>query len=237
MKKENDNRIMDGNVNKSGMQPDTYLQKIKKKIFKSEVDYFDMFVEGVSISLEAAKGLKEAFEDYEINQEELLKIKHIEHKGDKHMHKSLTIIEEAFITPIDQSDIMEILNGIEKITDSIDDVANHIYMLRISQGDIFMRDFLETMILSCEKLYELMIALKQYKKSPNKNITELTIKINELEETGDRIYMESMRFLFGSEKDPIEIIKKKETYQRFENTLDCCEDVADMVENLMIAKK
>ena len=221
---------------KTNEQPKTLIQIIKNKLIKSEVDYFDMFVNGAAISLEAAKGLKAAFADEVINREELKHIKEVEHKGDRHMHQSQKIIEAAFITPIDQSDIMEILKGIENITDSIDDIANHIYIMRVEKGDEFMSRFVETMISSCEKTYDLMIALKQFRKNPNKNINNLVIEINALEEEGDRTYSESMRHLFGFETNPINIIKKKEIYQRLEHTLDCCEDVADMIEKLMIEK-
>ena len=218
------------------LEAKTFAQKIKAKLMKSEIDYFDMFVNGVSISLEAAKGLKAAFADEEINKDELKNIKEVEHKGDRYMHQFQKIIEAAFITPIDQSDIMEILKGIENITDSIDDIANHIYIMRVTQSDKFMSQFVDTIISSCEKTYDLMVALKQFRKNPNKNINNLVIEINALEEQGDRIYSESMRHLFGVETDPINIVKKKEIYQRLEHTLDCCEDVADMIEKLMTAK-
>ncbi|HOJ12085.1 MAG TPA: DUF47 family protein [Clostridiales bacterium] len=217
-------------------QPETLAQKIKSKLTKDKIDYFDMLVKGAAISLEAAKNLKAAFADSEINKEEIRRIKEVEHKGDKHMHESQRIIEAAFITPIDQGDIMGILKGIENITDSIDDIANHIYIMRVEKSDEFMSRFVQIMISSCEKTYALMDALKQFRKNPNKNINTLIIEINALEEEGDRIYSESMRHLFGFETDPVNIIKKKEIYQCLEHTLDCCEDVADMVENLMIAK-
>ena len=60
------------------------------------------------------------------------------------------------------------------------------------------------------------------------------MEINELEEEGDRIYFESMSQLFGDERDTLNIIKKKEIYELLENTLDCCEDVADLVERIML---
>ena len=126
---------------------------------------------------------------------------------------------------------MEILKGIENITDSIDDVANHIYMMRVTKGDEFTSRFVDIMVTSCEKTYELMVALKNFQTKYGKKISDLIIEINALEEEGDKVYLESMRRIFSVETDPISIIKKMEIYQRLENTLDCCEDVADMIEN------
>jgi len=214
----------------------TMLQKIISKLGKSGINYFDLFVDGAAISLEAARNLKIALEKNEINKDEIKYIKEIEHKGDKHVHEAQRIIEAAFITPIDQSDIMEILKGIENVTDSIDDIANHIYMMRLTKGDEFMSRFVDIMVLSCERTYELMVALKDFQKRSDKEINKLIIEINALEEEGDKVYSESMRHIFSSETDPVSIIKKKEIYQRLEHTLDCCEDVADMIEKLMIAK-
>jgi len=158
----------------------TFLQKIISKLGKSGINYFDLFVDGAAISLEAAKSLKAAMEDKEINKDEIKYIKEIEHKGDKHVHEAQRIIEAAFITPIDQSDIMEILKGIENVTDSIDDAANHIYIMRVTKGDEFMSRFVDIMISSCEKMYELMIALKDFQKKPGKDINKLIIEINAL---------------------------------------------------------
>jgi len=214
----------------------TFLQKIISKLGKSGINYFDLFVDGAAISLEAAKSLKAAMEDKEINEDVIKYIKEIEHKGDKHVHEAQRIIEAAFITPIDQSDIMEILKGIENITDSIDDAANHIYIMRVTKGDEFMSRFVDIMISSCEKMYELMIALKDFQKKPGKDINKLIIEINALEEEGDKVYSEGMRHIFSAENDPISIIKKKEIYQLLEHALDCVEDVADVIEKLMIAK-
>lgn len=204
-------------------------------ISRKEVDYFEMFAKGVSISLEAARKLRIAFNDGIINVDELKLIKELEHDGDKHFHQSLKIIDIAFITPIDRTDIIEILKGIEDITDSIDSVANHIYMMCITKSNEYLRKFVDLTVNSCERLYDLMLALKHFKKNP-KNINELIVEVNRLEEEGDRTYLESMRNLFEYETDVLTIIKNKELYKLLERSIDYCEDVADVVEKIMVAK-
>ncbi|MGI5936975.1 MAG: DUF47 family protein, partial [Oscillospiraceae bacterium] len=99
------------------------------KMSKKSVDYFEMFEHGISISLEAAQALQAAFGDEHIVESELKSIKEIEHKGDIHVHQCLRKIDVAFITPIDRTDIVEIIKSLENLTDSIDAVANHIYIL------------------------------------------------------------------------------------------------------------
>lgn len=205
-------------------------------ISRKNVDYFEMFANGISITLKAANLLKTAFADDVIDESELIKIKEVEHEGDRHVHETLKVVEAAFITPIDRTDILEIVKGIEKITDCIDDLSNHIYMMRITKSDEFTRSFIDILVTSCERLNELMIAMKQFKKNPNNTINDLIIEVNRLEEVGDRVFADSMRQLFGFETDVLIIIKKKELYNLFEKAIDSCEDVADMVEKIMIAK-
>lgn len=193
-----------------------------------------MFVEGSAISLEAAQALKAAFQEERMDRESFHHIKDIEHKGDGHRHRSLKTIETAFITPIDQSDIMDVLEGIENVTDSINDIAIHLNIMGVEKADDFMLRFTEVIVLACEKTHELMKAFKDFKKNPNNRINHLVIEINALEEEGDVIYSESMRHIFEKEADALTLIKKKEIYQLLENTLDSCEDVADLVEKIML---
>jgi uncharacterized protein Yka (UPF0111/DUF47 family) len=131
--------------------------------------------------------------------------------------------------------MVEIIKAIENLTDSIDAVANHIYILQVKEAKEYLRKFVDYMVLSCQVLDELMTALKQFKKN-QKKISECIIEVNRIEEEGDRTYAESMKKLFECETDPILIIKKKELYQLLENTIDCCEDVADLVEKVIVSK-
>ncbi|MHB1483269.1 MAG: DUF47 domain-containing protein [Saccharofermentanales bacterium] len=205
-------------------------------ITRKNVDYFEMFASGISISLKAANLLRTAFADDIIDDKELAKIKEVEHEGDRYVHASLKTVEAAFITPIDRTDIIEIIKGIENVTDCIDNISNHIYMMCITGSDCYMRDFIGIVVTSCERLNDLMIALKQFKKNPNNNIMDLIIEVNRLEEEGDRIFQESMRNLFKYETNVLTVIKNKELYKLFERAIDSCEDIADMIEKVMITK-
>jgi hypothetical protein len=199
-------------------------------------NYFEMFTQGAIISLRAAEALEIAFADHIINVEELRKIKEIEHEGDAHVHKSLRILEDAFITPIDQEDLMDILVSIEEVTDHIDYVAAHIYSLNISETDKYFDKFIVTMVSACQKMVELMQLIHDVKHLDTKAIYKKINEINDLEEVADRNYSESLRELFTLEKDPIIVIKKKEIYQRMEDVLDRVEDTADAVEKILVAK-
>ncbi len=204
-------------------------------ISRKDVDYFELFAEGVGISLEAAKRLKAAFANGVINEEELKQINEMEQKGDDLQHEVLKIVNVAFVTPIDRIDLVAIMNEIENVTDSIDKIAHTIYMMRITKTNDFLRNFVDLTVEACEKLNALMLALKKFKKNPD-DISKLIVEVNNIEDKGDEVYSQSMIHLFETETNPIEIIKNKELYDLLENTLNLCEEVANTVDNIMIAK-
>ncbi len=204
-------------------------------ITRKNVDYFEMFDTGMSIALKAGKKLQTAFIDGIIDEAELKQIKDIEHEGDLHVHQCIKTIDVAFITPIDRTDIVEIVKAIENLTDSIDAIANRIFMLQITEADEYLVKFVSSLVLSCEKLSEMMTELKQFKKN-QKKIKECIIEVNRLEEVGDRTFMDSMRNLFMCEKDAIKLVKQKDLYELLEDALDRAEDIADIVEKVIVAK-
>jgi len=206
-----------------------------KSISRKNVDYFGMFEKSAAIARDTAYKLQSAFRDGNINLAELRSLKELEHAGDLHLHECMKIIDVAFITPIDRTDLAAILNGIENVTDSIEDIADSFYMMCINESNECMRRFVTLLALSCEKMLELMTELKRFKKNVN-DISKLIIEINRIEEEGDKLFRDNMRNLFEFETNPMTVIKYKDLYRRFEDAVDCCEDVADMVENIIVTK-
>lgn len=199
-------------------------------------DYFGLFETGIGISFKAAKVLQSSFSDGVIDKGEIKKLKDIEHEGDKHVHECTSLITDAFLTPIDRSDMMAMVRAIEAITDSIDDIGNQIYMMHISKANETTVKMVELVVKSCEGLCKLMTEFKQFKKN-SKSIKELTVFVNHLEEEGDAIFSEAMRELFDpdNQMEMIDVIRLQNLYNTLENSLDYCEDVADIAEQIIIS--
>ena len=198
-------------------------------------DCFELFEISISFSNRAAESLKKAFEDGVIDYKEIQNLKSIEHEADVHVHRCLKLVEEAFVTPIDRSDIVEIIKEIENITDNIDAIANHTYMMCVKEVNEASRNLMNLVVEACAKLEELMKSLKNYKKN-FKKIDDLIIEINHIEEVGDKTYLNAMRTLFEFETDAKKVIVYKMLYESLENALDKCEDVADIVQKIIISK-
>ena len=204
--------------------------------FAKGPDYFTLFEKGIDISSHAARVLQTSFADGMIDKNEITQLKDIEHEGDRHVHYCSSLISDAFITPIDRSDMLEIVRAIEAITDSIDDIANQIYMMHIMKANEVSVKMVDLIVKACEGLCTMMSDFKQFKKN-QKKINETSAYVNHIEEEGDTIFGEAMRELFdpNNKMEMIDVIRLQNLYNTMENSLDYCEDVADIVEQVIIS--
>lgn len=204
-------------------------------IFKSKsTDWFKLFEKSISYSNNAARTLKKSFEDGLIDYKEIQNIKSIEHEADDHVHQCLKLVEEAFVTPIDRTDIVEIIKEIENITDHIETISNYTYMMCVKNVDEASQNLMSLLVNACDMLVELMKDLKNYK-NDFKHINDLIIEINHIEEVGDKAYLNAMRTLYEFETDAKKIIIYSCLYGKLEDALDKCEDVADIVQKIIIS--
>lgn len=193
-------------------------------------DYFEMMAELVTYSCEAASLLNEILKDFNAAQleEKLEKMHEIEHTADIKKHDMMNKLVKEFITPIERGDIIELSHQIDNVTDAVEDVLVRLYMFNITSLRSEALEFCSIIIESCTKLKKLMDEFRNYKKSTT--IRDLIIDINALEEEADRLYTKSMRNLFTTSTDPIEIITWKDNFYFFEKCCDACEAAADVVE-------
>ena len=142
-------------------------------------------------------------------------------------------IVKAFITPIDSNDIIRISHCIDNVTDSIEDIIIGLYTWNITElrGDVM--EFAELIVSSCQAAERLLLELPDYKKS--KTIMEHIVELNQLEEKGDTLYIEDIRRLSIEKAEPCTMMAWREIYRSFETVCDCCEDLADAVESIIIA--
>lgn len=193
-------------------------------------NYFEMMAELVTYSSEAASLLNEILMDFDAAQLEnkLEKMHEIEHTADLKKHDMMNKLVKEFITPIERGDIIELSHQIDNVTDAVEDVLVRLYMFNITELRPEALEFCNIIIESCTKLKKLMDEFHNYKKSTV--IHDLIIDINALEEEGDRLYTRSMRNLFTTSTNPVEIITWKDNFYFFEKCCDACESVADVVE-------
>lgn len=153
----------------------------------------------------------------------------LEHRGDEVIHEVFSRLNQTFITPIDPEDIHSIASALDNVLDGIEDTSHRLVSYHIDPIPPNMVTLAEIVETCAKSLKAAMEALEK-----NSHTMDHCIEINRLENEADRIGRSSVADLFDTEKDPISLIKLKEVYEFFENTIDSCEDVADVLQNVVV---
>ncbi len=201
---------------------------------KRDCDYFGMFVEMVEYCCEASRCLNDVLTHFDLETvpEKVKEMHHIEHTADLVKHDMISKLIKEFITPIEREDIMMLAHQIDNVTDAIEDVMLRIYMYNIRSILPEALEFSETIMQCCEELKLTMQEFSNFRRS--KTIHEHLVKVNYLEEVGDRLYTQAVRSLYTSEHTATELVGWTETFERMEKCCDACEDVCDVVESVIM---
>jgi predicted phosphate transport protein (TIGR00153 family) len=156
-------------------------------------------------------------------------IKEVEHKCDFLTHEVIQRLHKTFVTPLDREDIHALARSLDDVIDAIDDCAAVIRLYQISRVRPDARDLARIIKASTEQVVLAMKALGK-----KQGISEAAVEINRLENEADRAHQTALRRLFEEEKDPIQIIKWKEILEFLEAATDRCEDVANVLEGVVV---
>jgi len=200
---------------------------------KKDLNYFDVLITATQYSYQTARQLNDLFADYQNVPQKAKAIHDLEHAADHECHRLCEALNVAFITPIDREDIYSLIKSIDDITDLIEDVSNRFDMFNVSAVRPEAIKLGQMMERATKMLAELMVSFKNFKKN-KAQIHELVKEVNTIEEEGDRLYRDMVKGLFLYEKDVLEVIKWKDIYDDMENVLDACEDVADIVQGVVM---
>lgn len=197
-------------------------------------NYFEMMVELVGFSGQAARMLEDVLAHYEAGKlmgcmEDMHRI---EHTADEAKHELMRKLAREFITPIEREDIMQLTQAIDDVTDAIEDVLINLYMFNVLSVRQEALAFSELVAKCVASLDGAMREFHNFKKSAT--LQEKIIEVNRLEEEGDRLYTATIRALYVSDHNPVSVMAWNKIYDCLENCCDLCEDIADLVEGVMM---
>ncbi len=158
-------------------------------------------------------------------------IKELEHKCDFLTHGIIQRLNRTFVTPLDREDIHALARSLDDVMDAIDASASFIRLYRIRSVRSGARD-LARIIVGCAD--EMLKAMQVFEK--RKGVTARAVEINRLENEADRLHQEAVRELFEQEHDPLTVIKWKEILDFLEAATDRCEDVANVLEGVVVKR-
>ncbi len=191
--------------------------------------FYELFREQAENIHVAAQKLAALFEDFRNVEKSVTEIKFVEHKGDQLIHGLMTKLNKTFITPFDREDIHALGSALDDVLDLIDAVAGRLVIYKVTAPTPGARQLANVILHGSEILVRAIAQLNR-----PENILEYCNQLTQLEKDADRIKGECIARLFENSTDPIEVIKWKEIYEVLEATTDKCEDVADVLEAVVL---
>jgi len=202
------------------------------RITQKDEIFFDLFVDTTEFACLAAAKLNMLINNYVDVDEKIDEIIKIEHQCDQVFHSIMKQLNKSFVTPIDREDINLIARELDNITDAIEDAAHSFRMFKIKTVKEEAKLLSGLIEKSTLELKTLMVELKNLKTS--KLLFPKIIEINCIEGEGDDIYRNAMTALFANEENTLDVIKWERIYGFLENSLDACEEVANIVEGVIM---
>ena len=198
-------------------------------------EYFEGFVSGMESACKAAEYLENLIEHYDPAklEEQVEEIHRIEHEADINKHLLMQRLAKEFITPIEREDIILLLQQIDNVTDFIEDVVRKMFMYNVRAIRSEAVEFASIIKQCCYESRDALKELPGFQKS-SQRLLEAIVKVNEFEETGDRLYCAAMRRLYCENAEPLERITWTKTFDWMEACCDACEDVMESVEMVVM---
>ena len=198
-------------------------------LFPRKVAFFDMFHEAAQNMVLGSRLLKDMVENYQDIDKKAREIKRVESAGDAITHTIFRNLNQTFITPIDREDIYALASCIDDVLDFVEAASDRLVVFKIEKPTQEAIKLVDIIYRSCEELGR---GIAQLGKVKDLNATFVTV--NSLENEADRITRDAIARLFENEKDPIMLIKWKEIYESLEEGTDRCEDVANVLEQILL---
>jgi len=198
-----------------------------------EHQFFDLFDKMADASVDAARLFKEFAQKGTFDESANERMRSIEHQCDDITHEIINKLNRTFITPFDREDIYALAHRFDSVVDIIHAITKR--MLLYNLHNSVSEDLIRFSGLIEQSVIALATAVRGVRNLKNaKIITEACIEINRLENLGDHLRDEVIGKLFDNSFDPLYIIKWKDIFQDAETALDQCEDVANVIESIMV---
>jgi uncharacterized protein len=198
-------------------------------LIPKDTSFFRMFSAMSDNLILGARALTDLFADYRDVDSKIDSIRKIEREGDELTHAILTKLNQTFITPFDREDIYQLASKLDDVLDFIHTATTRILMYRITAPPRAAGELATIILMQSEELQKAVSLMQK-----NGNILVHCVEINRLENEADNVAQQAIANLFENEKDPITLIKIKELIEFLERATDKAEDVANVLESVML---
>ena len=210
------------------------LNSIFSYFVPKDKKFFPLFEQAGSNLIDMAKLLKESVHttDLQLRKDNSKLLEDLEHKGDNLTHQIHLELGKNFITPFDREDIHALASSLDDVADFIHGASNRMELYKVTETSDAMKEISSLILEATEHVAKALFELKDLKNI--RNITDSCVRINSVENKADYIFDKAVAELFEYEKDAINLIKNKEVLSAMEDATDKCEDVANVLESILV---
>ena len=201
------------------------------KLFPKEIDFFEIFDRASVNVTKAASLLVALMENFDNIEARAKEIYEVEQEGDILTHEIMKNLNKTFITPIDREDLHSLAASMDDVLDLIWGAVDRLIVFKIRETTKEAISMSKDLLVTTEVMHK---AINNLKEKNYSHIQDYCIEINRLENRIDRDFRDALGKLFDEVKDPILIIKWKEIYEHLEDASDRCEDVANVLEAIVL---
>jgi predicted phosphate transport protein (TIGR00153 family) len=205
---------------------------MKFSFFPRNSSFYDIFEALAAKLLQSSELLVDMLQYFENVDMKAARIKEVEHESDELTHDLYRLINQTFVTPLDREDIAALAQRLDDVVDWVEAAATMIKIYGIEKPTLAARGLADITRMQNLQLQKAMVLLRS--KGQLKNILDHTREINRLENEADTLYLNAMAELFQGEMHPIDVIKWRDIYESLESATDSCEDVAHVLEGIVL---
>jgi len=202
------------------------------RLLPHDKTFFALFEDQGRKTVEGCRALLEMIENPIDLESQAERVKQIEHECDEVTHAVVELLHKTFITPLDRNDIYTLITKMDDIMDLVEAVADRLSLYEIKVMTKEIGDLARCLVTSAEHVLGAVTGIRNLQR-PN-GIQQHCIEINRLENVADKLLRGALARLFREERDPIAVIKWKEIYEALESATDRCEDVANVIEGVVL---
>jgi uncharacterized protein len=199
------------------------------RLIPKDQSFFAMFSDVANNLIAGARALVDLFCEYREIELKMAEVRRIEHVGDDLTHAIFIKLNQTFITPFDREDIHMLTSKLDDVLDLINAAGARVVMYRITEPPQEALELARIILLQTQEMQKAVALLQR-----NGDLLTHCVEINRLENEADQVTRAAIARLFDHEKDPIRLIKHKELLEFLETATDRAEDVADVLETVVL---
>jgi predicted phosphate transport protein (TIGR00153 family) len=202
-----------------------------KKLIPTDEKFFEMWGQGAKIFLEGTRVLAEIASGAETIKNGASRLERLEHDADVLTHEILIKLDKSFITPIDREDIHQLTVALDDCMDFVEAATERMVLYGITELTPAWKALVEVLVKQAEELGKVIPIIPEFKYE--KVIPHLA-EINRLENAGDKILRGAYAELFKGDMNPLDVMKWRDVYDNLETATDNCENVAGIIEGIVL---